>query len=77
MKTIVLTNPVWKNSPPICPVAWLPAFKTEDEMRKFLSGSTIERDWKCTRCGHFHAITKSPDPSGGSSGTGRSQKHEH
>jgi len=79
----LILNPVWPQSPPICPVAFLPSLKTLPELMLWLAKNgpscQIKRVWQCTEpggCGGFHADVYAPDPSGSSSGTGRSHRHD-
>lgn len=75
---ITLDPPRWKNGPKICSHANLPALPTERDLDKFLASNgprcNVDYKWCCQRCGMWHALTSGPDPSGGSSGTGRSKK---
>lgn len=72
-------NPArWPNGPRICATANLPAFASLVEWRNFHSANgpscKIIREYQCTDCGQWHAVTTAPDPAGASSGQGRSSK---
>lgn len=77
---VPLDPPRWPKGPSICPVANLPAFETQAVMKEFHEangpGCKVIREYLCRRCGHWHMVTRAPDPTGGSSGTGRSSKWE-
>lgn len=76
-----LDPPRWPFGPDICPVANLPALPTEAALHEFHRRNgprcAVLREWQCDACGHWHAATVAPDPSGATSGTGRSHKHYH
>jgi hypothetical protein len=71
-------KPRWPGAPPICLHANLPAFETFDAWKDFYErnapGCKVERTWLCDVCHHYHGWSIAPDPSGSSSGTGRSSK---
>lgn len=73
-----LLKPRWPGGPKICPAANLPAFETMAGWRAFHAKNgpscKVIREWICDHCGHWHAETTAPDPTGGSSGQGRSSK---
>lgn len=73
-----LDPPRWPNGPQICSVVNLPAFETEAELDKFNAANgpscKVDRKWLCEHCEGWHCDVTAPDPSGGSSGTGRSSK---
>jgi hypothetical protein len=75
--SVLIKNPVWP-AISICPVAWLPAFASEKEMKDFHEANsprcTVVRRWKCDYCGCWHEETIAPDPAGTTSGTTRSSK---
>src|SRR5205814_2081729 len=74
-----LDPPRWRNGPQICTKENLPALPSKGALKAFLAsngtGCKVLRVWHCDFCGHFHAETKAPDPSGISSGSSRTQKH--
>ena len=75
----ILEPPRWKNGPPVCPSTNLPAFKTTEAVHEFVArhcpGSIVKRIFVCSKCEHFHFESTPRDPSGSTSGTGRSHKH--
>lgn len=77
-KPVFEAKPRWPGAPPICLKARLPAFLTREDYNRWHErngpGCTVKRVWKCDYCQHWHADTVAPDPTGGSSGTGRSSK---
>jgi hypothetical protein len=74
-----LEPPRWKNGPPICSVANLPAFDSKKDAADFLTanspGSTVIEMWTCTACGMVHFWSVAQGPAGASSGTTREAKH--
>lgn len=74
-----LNPPRWKNGPPICEAANLPAFESKQAMNAFrsnLSGGIVIEEWQCTVCGQWHYWgVGAGDPAGASSGTTRSARH--
>ncbi len=73
-----LNPPRWKGGPDICISENLPAFETVQQMQAFNAANApsckVVRFWRCEVCDHYHEETKAPDPTGGSSGTGRGSK---
>lgn len=70
-----LGPPNWKDGPPICKVARLPAFPTKEAYYEWHHpGVLVKRVWLCKACKYYHADTVAPNPCGDSSGTGRSSK---
>jgi len=74
----MILNPVWPACPPICETAHLPSLKTLPELMLWLSkngpGCYVSRMYQCSDCGYWHAEISPRDPSGDSSGCGRSHK---
>jgi hypothetical protein len=74
----VLEPARWPGGPLICSVENLPAHESESAMKKFHEANgpscQVIRSGKCKHCGYWHMETRAPDPSGGSSGTGRGKK---
>jgi hypothetical protein len=74
----ILDPPRWKNGPCICTATNLPVHETRNQAMAFLKSIAMEdrlvRLWECPHCDCWHHECKSVDPSGGSSGTGRSSK---
>lgn len=72
------TKPRWLGAPKICIAANLPAFDSPADWEKFHAanspGNSVKRMWQCEACGKWHVWTVACDPSGASSGTGRSSK---
>src|SRR5205814_8545158 len=71
--------PRWSKCPPICVKENLPALASEPQLKSFLESNgprcNVHRVWLCKFCGHWHAKTSAPDPSGPSSGNTRTYKH--
>lgn len=72
----VMEPPRWKGGPPMCKRENLPALPSQAELDAFLKKNgpscKVKKTFRCAACGHWHAIIVAPDPSGGSSGSGRS-----
>ena len=70
--------PRWPGGPPMCAKVNLPAFETEALLLAFLMRNgprcSVEEIYQCPFCDLWHANTTAPDPTGSSSGTGRSHK---
>lgn len=66
----------WKGGPKICPHYNLPAHATEKAAKDFVEnqcpGMKLVFVWQCPHCLFWHHEATGPDPTGGSSGTGRS-----
>lgn len=64
--------------PPLCSQTNLPSFKTVKDLEAFHNSQTPSchqlHRWQCSFCGHWHSWGVAPDPTGGSSGTGRHTK---
>ncbi len=73
-----LEPPRFRGAPQQCVKTNLPAHESEKALRKFMFDNCprcpIEYIWKCESCGGFHCQSGAIDPSGESSGTGRSKK---
>ncbi len=58
---MILEPPRWPGGPPICPVENLPAFPTQDALKKFKAENSpsveIIKIGKCAACEHWHAKT--------------------
>jgi hypothetical protein len=78
MNELFEAKPRWPGAPPICIAANLPAFASRQAWDDFHAanspGNRVVRVWRCDTCQHWHAHTIACDPSGSSSGTGRSSK---
>jgi hypothetical protein len=75
-----LDPPRWKGGSVICRKANLPAFETRAEAKAYhdqIGGPrcAVYKVWQCAYCQGWHYLSSAPDPTGGSSGTGRSHKH--
>ncbi len=73
------SKPRWAGAPPVCIATNRMAFKDRAEMDAYrasigMSAWAPKRVGVCKICGHWHYVGASPDPSGDSSGTGRSKK---
>ena len=80
MSATLERNPVWKSGPMICSQTNLPALVSLKDLLVFLAHNGpschVKRLYQCDFCQHWHAETTAPDPSGNSSGTGRSHRHD-
>lgn len=79
MNNEMLELPRWKNGPPICLEANLPAFPTWDDAKKFMEahcGSDVV-NWRCKVCGGWHYWANAKPPSGTSSGSSRRSTIPH
>jgi len=78
LHSTLLESPRWPGGPPICPVVNLPALPSETALMAFLAKNGPRCEVisinHCPFCDHWHAETNAPNPSGDSSGTGRSHK---
>jgi hypothetical protein len=70
--------PRWQGAPPICEATNRLAFKSKADWEDFHSTNSprckVDKIWLCSICHHWHVITKAPNPTGDSSGTGRNTK---
>jgi hypothetical protein len=73
-----LGKPRWPGGPKICPAENSPAFESAKALDAFLMANSpsckVLKKWQCEACGHYHAYTLAPDPTGASSGQGRSSR---
>lgn len=71
-------KPRWPGAPPICIATNRLAHKSKEAWQEFYDTNCprlkIIKLWVCEVCGCWHSIGVAPDPSGDSSGTGRSSK---
>jgi len=76
---VFLESARWKHGPMICTQTNLPALATLKDLLAFIAangpGCYVSKVWQC-ECGHWHAATSPRDPSGDSSGVGRSHRHD-
>ena len=79
MNALFEAKPRWKGAVFICLAQNLLAFKDRTQLHVYresigMSAYSPRKVWLCDTCGHWHYEGRSPDPSGDSSGTGRSRK---
>ncbi len=68
MNSKLLDPPRWKDGPPICIQANLPAFPTESAAREFNDAHghlPVLTRWECKACGGWHHWTTAPTDSNG------------
>jgi len=80
MSATLERNPCWKSGPLLCASTGLPALASLKDLLAFIAkvgpGVYVKSVYCCDHCQHYHAITSPRDPSGDSSGSGRSHRHD-
>ena len=79
MSKLFEATPRWPGGPQICLHANLPTFADGNAAKAFQEanapGATMERLWQCSKCKGWHYLSQDRGPSGSSSGTQRTMKH--